>query len=43
VGENSFYVEHGDWFVGVSAILVLLGYATLRFVPAEPPRTAAVE
>ncbi|MDB6093535.1 MAG: apolipoprotein N-acyltransferase [Verrucomicrobia bacterium] len=30
VGRQSFYVEHGDWFVGVSAALVLLGFALLR-------------
>ena len=29
IGRNSFYVEHGDWFVGVSALLMLLGYALL--------------
>ena len=30
VNRLSFYVEHGDWFVAVSAALVLLGYALLR-------------
>ncbi|HEY5078823.1 MAG TPA: apolipoprotein N-acyltransferase [Opitutaceae bacterium] len=29
VGRNSFYVEHGDWFVAVSACLVLMGAALL--------------
>jgi apolipoprotein N-acyltransferase len=30
IGRDSFYVEHGDWFVGFAAILGLLGFATLR-------------
>jgi apolipoprotein N-acyltransferase len=30
VNRLSFYVEHGDWFVAVSAALVLFGYALLR-------------
>ena len=30
IGKLSFYVEHGDWFVGVSAALALLGFALLR-------------
>ena len=30
IGRNSFYVEHGDWFVGVSAALALFGFALLR-------------
>ena len=29
VGRYSFYVQHGDWFVGVCAVLMLLGYALL--------------
>jgi apolipoprotein N-acyltransferase len=29
VGHNSYYVEHGDWFVAVSAGLALLGAALL--------------
>ncbi|HWA85615.1 MAG TPA: apolipoprotein N-acyltransferase [Opitutus sp.] len=31
IGKNSFYVEHGDWFVGACAALVLLGHAALFF------------
>ncbi|HVU23205.1 MAG TPA: apolipoprotein N-acyltransferase [Opitutus sp.] len=42
VGKNSFYVEHGDWFVGVCAALLLLGHAALFFGVADegkvPPR-----
>ena len=29
-GKNSFYVQHGDWFVAVCAALVLFGYWALR-------------
>ena len=25
IGRNSFYVEHGDWFVAVSAALASMG------------------
>ena len=32
VGRNSFYVEHGDWFVAVCALLALFGYGALRLV-----------
>ena len=35
IGRNSFYVEHGDWFVAVCACLVLMGAALLG-----PQRTA---
>jgi apolipoprotein N-acyltransferase len=36
IGRNSFYVEHGDWFVGLSAVLALLGFAAIRTKPAPP-------
>ncbi|ACB74963.1 apolipoprotein N-acyltransferase [Opitutus terrae] len=29
MGRNTFYVEHGDWFVAASAVAVLLGYGAL--------------
>jgi hypothetical protein len=29
VGKNSFYVEHGDWFVALSAGFALLAGALL--------------
>jgi apolipoprotein N-acyltransferase len=29
VGRNSFYVDHGDWFVAVAAALALFGYAAV--------------
>jgi apolipoprotein N-acyltransferase len=35
IGRYSFYVEHGDWFVGVSAALALFAFALLR-VGARP-------
>ena len=30
VGHYSFYVEHGDWFVGVCAALAVFGYVLLK-------------
>jgi apolipoprotein N-acyltransferase len=35
--RNSYYTEHGDWFVGLSVLLALLGFAALRFTKPEPP------
>jgi apolipoprotein N-acyltransferase len=37
-GVQSFYVRHGDWFVAVSALLAVFGYALLTFGvrPARP-------
>ena len=29
VGRNSFYVEHGDWFVAVCACMAALGASLL--------------
>jgi apolipoprotein N-acyltransferase len=31
VDHPSFYTRHGDWFVGVSFLLVLLGFAAVAF------------
>jgi apolipoprotein N-acyltransferase len=39
IGRNSFYVEHGDWFVGVCACMAALGAALLGAagpLPAVP-------
>ena len=36
MGKLSFYTEHGDWFVAVSAVLVLFGFALLKF-SVRPP------
>jgi apolipoprotein N-acyltransferase len=42
VNQQSFYVQHGDWFVLVCALLVLLGIALLPArlapVPLPPPQ-----
>lgn len=39
VGRSSFYVEHGNWFVGVCAVLAALAFAnaklTLKMVDSE--------
>ncbi len=35
IGRNSFYVDHGDWFVAVSAALAALGAMLLG---TEPPK-----
>jgi apolipoprotein N-acyltransferase len=36
VGRNSFYVEHGDWFIAVCAVLAVMGAALLMAAaPAE--------
>lgn len=42
IGQNSFYVEHGDWFVGVCVVLAALGFAALRFAPPEAATRAEV-
>ena len=34
VGQNSFYVQHGEWFLLVSAGLALLTFLLLRMEPA---------
>jgi apolipoprotein N-acyltransferase len=36
MGRNSFYVEHGDWFVLVCAGLVALGIPLLGTAPPRP-------
>jgi apolipoprotein N-acyltransferase len=39
IGRNSFYVDHGDWFVGVGFGLALLGWAVLKLSTSTPPNT----
>jgi apolipoprotein N-acyltransferase len=39
VGRNSFYVDHGDWFVAVSACLAGMGFGLL-WVLKLPPSAA---
>jgi apolipoprotein N-acyltransferase len=41
IGKNSFYVEHGDWFVAVCALVVLLGAGILKNAPASAPEKSA--
>jgi apolipoprotein N-acyltransferase len=41
IGRNSFYVEHGDWFVLVCACMACVGAALLGVPPAEPAETRA--
>jgi apolipoprotein N-acyltransferase len=41
IGQNSFYVEHGDWFTLLCAILAALGFAAVHFAP--PPEVDAEE
>jgi apolipoprotein N-acyltransferase len=41
VNQQSFYVQHGDWFVLVGAILVGLGATLLLTAPARPPEPPA--
>jgi apolipoprotein N-acyltransferase len=43
VGRNSFYVEHGDWFVAACACAAALGFAllwVLKLPPAAVQKTA---
>jgi apolipoprotein N-acyltransferase len=41
IGQMSFYVEHGDWFVLACAAIAALGYAAVRFAP--PPEVEEEE
>lgn len=38
IDRNSFYTEHGDWFVLVSAGLLMFGYVLLRTATPVVPR-----
>ena len=40
VGRNSFYVEHGDWFVAVCAFMAAFGAALLGAAGAPPAAPA---
>jgi apolipoprotein N-acyltransferase len=37
IGRNSFYVEHGDWFVGACACLAAAAYSMLWVLKLPPP------
>ncbi len=39
IGQNSFYVAHGDWFVLVCAFVLLLGAGVLKNATPVPPPT----
>ncbi|HEX2852996.1 MAG TPA: apolipoprotein N-acyltransferase [Opitutaceae bacterium] len=39
VGRSSFYVEHGNWFVGLCAVLALLAFANIRLTPQIDDRS----
>jgi apolipoprotein N-acyltransferase len=45
IGRRSFYVENGDWFVAVSAVLAGLGWLLLRVrvAPLDVPEPADAE
>ena len=44
IGQKTFYVFHGDWFVAVSALLALAGLGLLRTArPATPSIESAPE
>jgi apolipoprotein N-acyltransferase len=36
INRLSFYAEHGDWFVAVSAVLVVFGFLLLKSSVPEP-------
>jgi apolipoprotein N-acyltransferase len=42
VERHSYYTEHGDWFVAVSAVLAVLALAGLT-VGASPAKPEAVD
>ena len=41
VGQNTFYTEHGDWFVLVAVGLAMFGVAVLKMSEATSPSPAA--
>lgn len=43
VGRNSYYAEHGDWFIVLCAGLALLGLAVIWADKAPPPEPVATE
>jgi len=41
IGQQSYYVQHGDWFIAWCAVLALLGLAAVSGrTPAPPPASA---
>jgi apolipoprotein N-acyltransferase len=43
VGRDSFYVEHGDWFVLVCACVAFLATALLGTLGAPPASTGELK
>jgi apolipoprotein N-acyltransferase len=41
ITARTFYAQHGDWFVVLSAVLVALGWATLQLAAKWPRASAA--
>ncbi|ATC64284.1 apolipoprotein N-acyltransferase [Nibricoccus aquaticus] len=41
IERPSFYTRFGDWFVGVSLLLVLLGFGSVAFALPAPAKSAA--
>ncbi len=42
-GRQSFYTMHGDWFIGVAALLALLGWAAVRYSVVIPTKVVVDE
>ena len=42
INRNSYYVEHGDWFIGFCVALALLGFAVVKIGKPEAPKPAEV-
>ncbi len=40
IGQESFYVQHGDWFVGVCAFLFAAGAGSVSVKPRQQPEPA---
>jgi apolipoprotein N-acyltransferase len=43
INARTFFVDYGDWFVGLSAALVLLAFAALKLAPPAAPVAAESE
>ncbi|MBW8781068.1 MAG: apolipoprotein N-acyltransferase [Verrucomicrobia bacterium] len=41
IDRQSFYVQHGDWFIGLCTALAALGFLALRPAPLAPVKTPA--
>jgi hypothetical protein len=43
IGQQSFYVRYGEWFVMACALFVVFAGLMLRFAPPPESPTAAAE